>query len=153
MTNFLVDENLLGLLRRLRMMGYDSTSMLQASDQDIQNTAEIENRIILTRDRRFFEKLPHGHAYFVESEIPKEQLREVLQKFPLHDEEPLSRCFECNAPIQKIDKESVRNKVDAKTFNIYADFYECPSCNKIYWEGSHFKKMQKEIQTLTEPPP
>ncbi|MFS4461064.1 DUF5615 family PIN-like protein [Bdellovibrio sp. HCB2-146] len=151
MTKFLVDENLLGLLRRLRMMGYDSTSMQGASDRDIQTSAEQERRIILTRDRKFFEKLPAEDVYYVKSELPKEQLREVLKQFPLQDEVPLSRCFECNAPIRSVEKETVRDKVDAKTFNLYVDFYECPSCQKIYWEGSHFQKMQREIESLIDP--
>lgn len=151
MTKFLVDENLLGLLRRLRMMGYDSVSLIGSSDKDIQTKAKDEKRIILTRDRRFFNRLTQGEAYFVSSELPKQQLREVIKTFPLQEEEPLSRCFECNTPIQAVNKESIQDKVDNKTFNLYVDFYECPSCHKIYWEGSHFQRMQKEIQKLIDP--
>ncbi|MGZ3817118.1 MAG: DUF5615 family PIN-like protein [Bdellovibrio sp.] len=146
---FLVDENLLGLLKKLRMFGIDSISLLGASDEIIHQTAIEQGRIVLTKDRRFFNKLSPDDAYFVSSALPKEQLLEVLSRFALeNEEEPLSRCFICNSLIEKVGKETVKDKVDEKTFRLYEDFYQCPTCHRIYWEGSHFTKLQAEINQI-----
>lgn len=146
---FLVDENLLGLLKKLRMMGVDSLSLTGTSDIDIQLTALAQSRVILTKDRRFFNKLGDKGAYFVRGGLPKEQLLEVLGRFPeCIDEEPLSRCLKCNTLIKEVEKDSVKFRVDEKTFGIYETFYECPKCHHIYWEGSHFVKLQNEVQDI-----
>lgn len=146
---FLVDENLLGLLKRLRMMGIDSISVMGASDNDIDVLAREQGRVILTKDRRFFNKVTLGKAYFVKSERPKAQLIEVLSQFPcVKGDETLSRCFSCNSLIEQIEKERVKDLVDEKTYRLYDSFYQCPTCHRIYWEGSHFEKMQKEIQAV-----
>lgn len=146
---FIVDENLLGLLKKLRMMGIDSVALMGVPDSEIHVKALSQDRIILTKDRRFFSRLSPETAYFVNGELPKEQLLEVLEHFPeCQKVEPLSRCFICNTAIENVDKESVKNRVDAKTFQIYDKFYECPECHKIYWEGSHFEKLQREVQDI-----
>ncbi|MGZ3774710.1 MAG: DUF5615 family PIN-like protein [Pseudobdellovibrionaceae bacterium] len=146
---FIVDENLLGLLKKLRMMGVDSASLLGASDDEIYRKALLENRIILTKDRRFNKSLSADEAYFVKCELPQGQLLEVLRRFPeCRDEEPLTRCFACNTLIERVSKESIENRLDKKTLYIYDIFFECPKCHKIYWEGSHFEKMQREVLAI-----
>ncbi|XGC81614.1 DUF5615 family PIN-like protein [Bdellovibrio bacteriovorus] len=146
---FFVDENLLGLVKRLRMMGIDSSTLPGASDDAVLEVAIQENRIILTKDRKFFERLPDGRGYFVKAEDAKDQLLEVLEQFPLQEyDDALSRCFQCNTPIQAIEKDEVKERVDAKTYSLYEQFYECPTCLRIYWEGSHFDKMVKEVEKV-----
>lgn len=148
---FLVDENLLGLLKKLRMMGLDSISLIGASDDLVTETAAKEHRIVLTKDLMFFNKLSSGSAYFVKSEIPKDQLLEVLLTFPSwRSAEPLSRCTVCNALIRKVDKTSIKSRIDQKTYNLYNIFYECPGCHRIYWEGSHYDKLQGEIKNIVD---
>lgn len=147
--HFLVDENLLGLVRQLRMMGVDAASLKAISDDELLAIAEKENRIILTKDRRLFQRIPEGRGYLVKSEPPKEQLLEVLSQFPVSEEaEALSRCLECNTLIEEVEKESIRNRIDEKTFSLYDTFYECPTCHRIYWEGSHFEKLQNKVEKI-----
>lgn len=145
---FLVDENLLGLLRRLRMMGIDAITM-KGSDQQIFAEAERSARLVLTKDRQFSLRHQPEQVYFVTAESPKEQLIEVLSHFSLDCQmAPLSRCFQCNDKIQEVSKEKLRGRVDPKTYSLYGRFFECPSCHKIFWEGSHYEKMQKQIQDI-----
>jgi len=148
--SFLVDENLLGLLRKLRMMGVDSVALKGLSDNEIYSAALSDGRIILTKDRQFFQSLPIGEAYFVKGDTPTDQLIEVLKEFIISEEDALSRCFDCNTHIEKVTKTSVKKRVDPKTFSLYENFYECPTCHRIYWEGSHFEKLQKEVQSISQ---
>lgn len=146
---FFVDENLLGLVKRLRMMGVDAYTLPGASDDIILQIAQEQDRIILTKDRHFFHRIGKVRGFFVYAVEPREQLLEVLENFPLEgDDEALSRCFQCNTPIQEIPKQDVQGRVDEKTYGLYENFYECPSCRRIYWEGSHFEKMVKEVDKV-----
>lgn len=145
----LVDENLLGLAKSLRMMGVDSLVLLGVSDDELLGVAQQQGRIILTKDRRFFQRIPQEQAYFVQSEKPRDQLIEVLQKYPMaHDGEPLSRCFQCNSLIELVAKDSIQGRVDEKTYGLYDKFYECPRCHRVYWEGSHFVKLQGKVRDI-----
>lgn len=145
---FMVDENLLGLLRRLRMMGIDAITS-QGPDARLYALARQSGRRILTRDREFSLLYPAEEIYFVRGEDPKEQLVEVLKKFRLKAGlHPLSRCFHCNCLIQEVPKESLSGKVAAKTLALYETFYECPQCHKIFWEGSHYEKMNQDIAEI-----
>lgn len=145
---FLVDENLWGLLRWLRMMGVDSHAVAGASDEALLAIAQQQTRVVLTKDRQFFSKIPIGHAYFVEAQKPREQLLEVLRVYSSLQTEPLSRCFLCNTLIVPVDREAVRGRVEERTLRFYNRFYECPTCHQIYWEGSHFFKLQDEVESV-----
>jgi uncharacterized protein with PIN domain len=41
----------------------------------------------------------------------------------------------------------VKGKVPNQTFNFYNDFWICinQSCGKIYWQGSHWKKINEVL--------
>jgi uncharacterized protein with PIN domain len=45
-----------------------------------------------------------------------------------------SRCVACNRVIQPVaDKEAVRALVNPVVFDVYAHFYQCPACEKVFW--------------------
>ncbi|WP_374029814.1 DUF5615 family PIN-like protein [Bdellovibrio bacteriovorus] len=129
-------------------MGVDSVALMSSSDQEILLYATQEGRIILTQDRLFYQSIPEGKAFLVRSDIPKSQLVEVLKAFPLAGKNPLTRCLECNGVLRLIEKTAVKNIVDENTFRLFDTFYECSSCHKIYWEGSHYDKLRKEVANI-----
>ena len=51
--------------------------------------------------------------------------------------------YECNEKLQIIDKEFVLNQVPEGIINNFDDFWKCPKCNKIFWEGTHIERLQK----------
>jgi uncharacterized protein with PIN domain len=146
---FLVDENLLGLLRKLRMLGIDSVSMLSAPDEKLLELAHHQNRVLLTQDQKLSQQIQGPDIYLVQAVVPRIQLLEVLKHFAL-DEFPraLTRCTDCNHLLHEISKDKLKGRVEAKTLNLYEEFYECSRCQKIYWKGSHFRKMLAEIVSL-----
>jgi uncharacterized protein with PIN domain len=56
----------------------------------------------------------------------------------------------CNGLIKVIDKKDINQKLSEKTIHSFEDFYRCSNCSKIYWKGSHYKKMKKTITNLIE---
>ena len=45
--------------------------------------------------------------------------------------------------------EEVRDLVQADILQLYHEFYYCPHCVKVFWKGSHFKRMESYIRDLT----
>ena len=84
--------------------------------------------------------------------VPRAQLVEVLQRFDLRGQVNLfSRCMECNVPLEHVEKESVIAEIPGLVAERYTVFSRCPSCNKVYWRGSHWERMKKLAdQVLSE---
>jgi uncharacterized protein with PIN domain len=80
---------------------------------------------------------------------PVEQLKEVLIRFDLMNIlHPFTRCTICNGEVANVNKEEIDKALQPKTRNYYNEFKKCTSCGKIYWEGSHYEKMKKFVNSL-----
>jgi uncharacterized protein with PIN domain len=88
---------------------------------------------------------------------PRQQLEEVLLRLDLlRSIKPFSRCMCCNHLLESIDKESVLKQLPADTIEYYHEFWTCRECNRIYWAGSHYQRLQAVIdkaRTLGAAPP
>ena len=56
----------------------------------------------------------------------------------------------CNGLIKIIDKKDINQKLPEKIIHSFENFYRCSKCEKIYWKGSHYKKMEKAITDLED---
>ncbi|MGD8351023.1 MAG: Mut7-C RNAse domain-containing protein [Gammaproteobacteria bacterium] len=146
-TRFVVDVNLGKLARRLRMLGFDTVYDNSFDDREVVDIAQRERRIILTRDRRLLFRKAVSHGYWVRSDDPATQLDEVVERLHLGAQiQPLQRCLECNGLIESVDTEQVWSRLEPLTRRYYSEFYRCPDCGKIYWEGSHVEHMSDTIR-------
>ena len=64
----------------------------------------------------------------------------------------MRRCLECNGLIERVDRATVWERLEPLTRRYYDEFYHCPDCGKIYWEGSHVAAMGESIRRLVAPP-
>lgn len=150
-TAFIVDVNLGKLARRLRMMGFDTAYENRLVDREIVDIAVREKRIILTRDRRLLFRRAITHGYWVRSDDPDTQLREVMQRLDLYQQiKPLRFCLECNGKIEAVDREQVWSSLEPLTRRYYSEFYRCRRCHKVYWEGSHVAHMNDAIRQMVD---
>ncbi|MEK2688251.1 Mut7-C RNAse domain-containing protein [Bdellovibrio sp. GT3] len=141
---FIVDVNLGKLAHLLRMMGFDVIydRWLQ-DDVEIARISKFENRLLLTRDRNLLKRREVDRGYFVRSDIPQEQLLEVMKRYDLGGETQLcSRCIHDNTPLEPIAKEQILDQVPPLVAETYSEFSICPDCQRVYWEGSHFESMK-----------
>jgi uncharacterized protein with PIN domain len=146
---FIVDVNLGKLARSLRMLGFDSLYDHTYSDQEIVRISSQDRRIILTRDQNLLKHRAVTHGYWLRNTEPTEQLKEVIRRLDLLSTiTPFSRCMECNGQLTSIDKEDIIDLLPPRTAKYYTEFYRCMSCNKLYWPGSHYQKMQRKIDQL-----
>src|SRR5215467_8862085 len=108
---FIADVMVGKLARWLRVLGFDVAYSNRYGDDEIIRIAGAEDRIILTRDTRLAMRRSLGECLLVDSGEYKEQVRQVLRAFDLKDFSVLSRCLECNAGLEDVDKEAVFEKV------------------------------------------
>jgi uncharacterized protein with PIN domain len=146
---FVVDVNLGKLARLLRMLGFDAAYRNDFNDREIAQLAAGEGRIVLTRDRRLLRFKVIEHGYWLRSDDPAAQIREVVRRYGLGPIiKPFRRCLVCNGVIEPVEKEKILERLEPKTILYFDDFFVCSGCSKIYWKGSHYDHMNKTLGFL-----
>ena len=148
---FLLDGHLGRLAAYLRMLGFDCLYENDYDDEQLAEIAQREGRILLSRDRRLFMRTAVTYGYCLRSLDSLEQVEEVIERFELRSRlAPFHRCLRCNHPLEPVAKEVVLDRLEPLTKLYFDDFQICPSCGQIYWKGSHYEKMQRLIEHITE---
>jgi uncharacterized protein with PIN domain len=145
--NFLADNMLGSLAKWLRILGYDVAYPPSADDNELVRLARAEGRVLLTRDTGLARRRGLT-ALLIESESLEDQVRQVIEQMGLSLDRPFSRCSVCNTSLQRVDKDLVRDRVPPYVFQTQDNFSICPHCDKIYWQGTHWVRMQKKITSL-----
>lgn len=148
---FITDGMLGKLTRWLRLLGFDVEYANDMEDKKLMTRAKKEKRILLTRDLELFRQA-YAHSvgsFLVEGTTEAERLACLAKEygFPLEIDVAVSRCPKCNTQIKAVPKHSVAEKVEEATFAYYNEFWQCPNCGQIYWQGAHWKRI---INTLDE---
>jgi uncharacterized protein with PIN domain len=140
---FIADGMLGKLTRWLRMLGQDVKYSNQFEDEELIITANKERRVLLTRDLELYQRaIAKGiDAFYVEGRTEAEKLAELAKRFdfPLTIDLKRSRCPRCNTKIRPTPKEKLAGKVEKNTFIYYDEFWKCPKCGHIYWQGAHWE--------------
>jgi len=146
---FIVDECVASLAPQLRMLGWDTLLDQKWDDPLIAQISATEKRIVLTRDRGLLMRKEIVWGRYIRSIDPQEQIREVMQFYGIGKlENALQRCLVCNGILEPVKKEEISQELAPKTRQFYEDFSRCNGCGRIYWEGSHFGKMQEKLSQL-----
>ena len=132
------------------MMGQDVVYLHGLDDEKLLAIARDENRVLLTRDLELYKRsIARGiGVFYVEGKNEVERLAAVAERFGLALEIDLksSRCPICNIAIQPVPKEAIASKVEKNTFAHYDEFWECPKCGKVYWQGAHWPKIRETLE-------
>jgi hypothetical protein len=148
-TRFILDVHLGRLAAYLRMLGFDTLYRNDYDDPDLANISASEHRILLTCDRKLLMRKQITRGYFVRARQPQQQLLEILSRFDLYNnQKPFTRCMHCNGKTQPVKKQEIESQLLPKTKKYYNEFFQCEMCNKIYWKGSHYLKMQAMVNKI-----
>ena len=146
---FVLDAHLGRLAAYLRMLGFDTLYSNNYDDPELANISADEHRILLTCDRRLLMRKQITHGYFVRTRQPQQQILEILARFDLYNnQKPFTRCMHCNGKTHAVKKQDIESQLLPKTKKFYDEFYQCETCNKIYWQGSHYLKMKEMINKI-----
>jgi uncharacterized protein with PIN domain len=146
---FVLDNHLGRLARYLRMLGFDVLYRNDYQDAELAQIAASGDRILLTRDRGLLMRKAIKTGYCIRNKDPNKQLAEVVERFDLRGEyELFQRCLICNHPLESIAKEDIIERLQPLTKKYYHDFRICPQCDRIYWKGSHYKRMESFLKKV-----
>ena len=143
----LCDEMLKGIGRWLRAAGYDvAIGDDRADDDELLARAAAEHRLLLTCDRRLAGRAGRNVAVVVlgtESfEGAARELRERLGIDWLHA--PFTRCLRDNAPLRPADERAIAG-LPATARGGAGPIMRCPACGRVYWPGSHVRRMRAKL--------
>lgn len=146
---FVLDVHLGALARLLRLMGFDARYDTSFEDAQIVRIAGAERRIILTRDVGLLKRGEVTHGYWLRSQEPAEQAKEVVRRFDLaRAVRPFTRCPKCNGVLQQAERDAVRDRVPPRSLEAFDEFYECSICGTVYWRGSHIEDIVRTIDDI-----
>jgi uncharacterized protein with PIN domain len=154
-SRFIVDTMLGSLARWLRILGYDTTYDRKIEDWQIIKIAKEEERVVVTRDRGLHSRaLRSGlRSVYIDDpgDIPKSlALIALLTGIRLRVDFEKTRCPLCNGDLMKVSKDKVKDKVPARVYSLYNDFWICSRCGNVYWVGSHWKTIEETLKQARE---
>jgi uncharacterized protein with PIN domain len=131
------------------MIGFDTLYRNDYDDRELARISAEEHRILLTRDRGLLMRSAVTHGYFVRETAPRRQLEEVVRRFDLSNcIDAFTRCMACNEPLRIASKEAVADRMPPLSRAHYDDVRECQGCGRVFWKGSHYRRMQKVLASL-----
>jgi uncharacterized protein with PIN domain len=146
---FVLDTHLGRLAAYLRMLGFDTVYRNDYQDEELAQIASREGRILLTRDQGLLKRNLVTCGYYVRATLPREQVVEIVERFELARlVVPFQRCVHCNALLQPVRKELVLHRLLPETRQHFVEFYICPACDRIYWKGSHYRRMSHLMKSI-----
>jgi uncharacterized protein len=146
---FILTRELGRLAKWLRILGFDTVYFNRSNRASLVITALREDRIIVTRNLRL--PAPKGvKLVSLKGDLLDDQLKQLLAKLEVKPDKSrlFSRCTICNAELVSVAKEKVKDKVPEYVLKTQEDFLQCPTCNKIYWSGTHWGNVLNTLQGI-----
>ncbi len=142
---FIVDGMLGSLARKLRIFGYDTLYRADLSDNEILKAASKEERIILTSDQQLSDRASKRRIGCILLNEKNDENRLAVILHETGGEVQLnpdrSRCSACNGEVEPVGRAEAAGAVPKGVLARQEKFYRCKSCGKIYWIGSHWKRL------------
>lgn len=134
------------------MLGYDADYHRLARDGELVRQALAEERVLLTRDRDLLKRraIASGlvRTVLLAEDDVDAQLRQVVVELGLKPRSVLSRCLECNVELEPRTAAEVATRVPPYVRATQVGYSECPSCGRVYWAGSHWRRMREAVARL-----
>lgn len=147
----LLDEMLGRTVKWLRIFGVDAEAIKPKSDEELIEYAEREKRILVTKDEELAKKCERQkiNILFLKKKKIEEQLSEIKNKLGIDLPFPeKTRCPVCNTELRTVNKQTIVDIVPASVLCKNEKFWLCEKCKKAYWEGSHWKNINKMYDSV-----
>ncbi|WP_373035693.1 Mut7-C RNAse domain-containing protein [Sulfurimonas sp.] len=147
MPKFIADCHLGKLSKYLRVMGFDTLFFSTIDDNDLIELAKEGGRIILTRDKVLHNR-KDSPTFYLESVDNLEQLRALQREYNLKSYALVPRCVVCNSELNSIQKSKIEDRLPPRVKKYFSEFEICNICDRIYWQGDHYKRMLLTINKI-----
>ncbi len=146
---FLVDLNVGRLVVWLRVLGYDTTLTSHQDDRCIAQQAMDEERVLLTRNallvRRRLVTRGDLRALLLRSDELWAQFQQIVTELRLDVGQSFTRCPRCNLVLQTLSRAKVQDRLPPHVLQTQETFRGCPGCNRVYWQGTHWRNMRAQL--------
>jgi uncharacterized protein with PIN domain len=136
------------------MLGQDVKYSNSLDDPQLLMIAKKEKRILLTRDFELYQRANTMgvDAFYMEGLTGEEKLAELAKRYDLRLEIDMasSRCPKCNSTVKPVSRKQAEQKVERSTFDHYTEFWKCPNCGQIYWQGAHWARIRKTLMAAKD---
>lgn len=142
------DAMLASLARWLRAAGYDTgLAPASAMDRAILDACRAQSRTLLTRDRHLAAHAGKGiDVVLLTADGLDAQAAELAAALAIDWlRAPFTRCLLDNTPLHDATPEE-RARVPPPARDLPGPFRACPACGRIYWPGSHVRRMQARLR-------
>ncbi|HYE42460.1 MAG TPA: DUF5615 family PIN-like protein [Caulobacteraceae bacterium] len=145
---FLCDEMLSGLARLLRAAGHDVLlAPAQSPDSDLIRRAAEEERLLLTRDGDLAAAVGE-RGLRLRGDTADGQAEELSGRVAVDWlAAPFTRCLVDNTllrPAAALEIAALPGDTAARP----GPFTACPACGRVYWPGSHVRRMLEKLTAL-----
>ncbi|MEM0438206.1 MAG: Mut7-C RNAse domain-containing protein [Candidatus Micrarchaeia archaeon] len=149
------DEMLRNTARWARMAGIDSQIFEGGGDDRLAALARESGRTIVTRDRALAAKCKKQGVQCMLLPVVslRRQLRIIRQYTGQFGFPAIIRCPLCNATLRLAKKNEVALKLPKRVLKMHRKFWVCGGCGKVYWTGSHWKRIYRILHNLSRPGP
>jgi uncharacterized protein with PIN domain len=148
---FIADAHLGALAQLLRLAGFDTRYDNNFPDDEIEQLALDEHRVVLTRDRELLKRRSVVHGCYVRALQGDAQYREIADRLDLAPHVRAFRlCLMCNAPLRPAHPHDLDGRVPEGVRERHTRFVTCDVCRRVFWEGTHWKRMRERIDALAD---
>jgi uncharacterized protein len=142
-TRFLIDQMMIRLGRWLRLAGHDVANPGNADDPELLERAQKEGRTLVTRDKGLAAACLQARAscILIRSDRLEDQLRELSLAGVDLEMNPCL-CTVCNGPLVTAEEGQRPEHLGGE------QAWRCQSCGRIYWNGSHWKRILERFEEL-----
>jgi uncharacterized protein with PIN domain len=89
------------------------------------------------------------HGCYLRPSSTRAQLEYLVQRLQLCEEiAPFTRCTLCNGMLVELDAARVRSEVPAAVAQRHTQFWNCLGCGRVYWQGTHWEAMRRQIDAI-----
>lgn len=139
--------------RKLRIFGFDTLYIAHTHDDEVLKTGIEQGRTILTADKELFKRIVKAGAkgVLVDGASDLEDMAHILSKSGITSISfggSGSRCSMCNGILSARAPAQVAAMVPENILARHEEFYQCNDCNKVYWEGSHLRRIRDLARSL-----
>lgn len=144
-------DAMLGKLARwLRLSGYQTYYNSREDDTALLDMCIRSKTILLTRDReleRKARKLSLDVILIKSNGIENQLLQLVRNGFEIKKEPSEALCPMCGSEVRETEEKEI-SSLPQKIRLVDKKIYICSKCGKIYWEGSHWKKIRERVEKI-----
>ncbi len=148
--SFLFDRMLGRLCAKMRMLGYDARLNPEGEVGRFLLNAAREGRTAVTRSRSLADR-PGPRPVVLCAEDAIDQIVELFAALGERPRlEPFTRCLECNSLLVQESEDEARGTVPPYVERTFHEYHRCPTCNRVFWKGTHWDAMVDEVKRIEE---